>query len=59
MELVHTGVQRCLVALYKHGSFQAVKRETARAFSLMSFDAENSVGVFDKKVPLNEIDLLN
>ncbi len=48
-----------MLLLCKHECFQAVKREMAWAFSLLSGDPENSVGVFDKKVLLNVIDLLN
>jgi hypothetical protein len=48
-----------MLLLCKHECFQAVKREMAQAFSLLSCDPENSVGVFDKKVLLNVIDLLN
>ncbi len=59
VKLVHIGAQRCLVALCKHECFQAVKREMAQAFSLLSCDPENSVSVFDKKILLNVIDLLN
>ncbi len=59
VELVHTCIKRCLVTLCKHACFWAVKRETAQAFSLQSCDPDNSVGVFDKKVLLNVIDLLN
>jgi len=57
--LVHMGVLRCLVALCKHESFQVVKRETARAFSLLSCAPENSVGVFDEKVLPRVIALLS
>jgi vacuolar protein 8 len=57
--LVNMGVLRCLVALCKHDSFQVVKRETARAFSLLSCAPENNVGVFDEKVLPHVIALLS
>lgn len=57
--LVNMGILRCLVALCKHERFQLVKRETARAFSLLSCAPENSVGVFDEKVLPHLLDLLS
>mmetsp|Transcript_7197 Transcript_7197/g.11549 ORF Transcript_7197/g.11549 Transcript_7197/m.11549 type:complete len:120 (-) Transcript_7197:2202-2561(-) len=44
--LVQMGVLPCLVSLCKHDSVQ-VKRETARAFSLLSSAPENNTGAFD------------
>jgi hypothetical protein len=58
VELVHIGVQRCIVALRKESS-QAVQIEVVQAFLLLSYVSENSVGVLDKKVLFNVIDLLN
>ena len=55
--LVHMGAPKCLVPLSNHESVQ-VKREAARAFSLISSAPENNVGVFDKKTLSAVIDLL-
>lgn len=48
LKLVHLGAVPCLVSLCNHTSFR-VKRETARAFSLLSSSPE-LVGVFDEHI---------